>query len=151
MKSRDSRSRGVVQFYNPAKFDPGGPAAEQAIVWNAFPKELDKQYGFDRALIEADRLQTLNRYSKDLNAAVHFRTLYRPLNEYCEWHTVRDPNTQKITKVTFSSKPPEYWRALFGDEITIDRRMSIRFPGDRQRVLALYRELVSPEVQMGVI
>ena len=27
------------QYYNPAQFDPGGVAVEQAVTWNAFPKE----------------------------------------------------------------------------------------------------------------
>jgi hypothetical protein len=148
VKSQHGNSPGVVQFYNPAKFDPGSPLAEQAITWNAFPKELIKQCGYDRAFIAGDRLETLNHYSKTLNKPVHFRTFYRPLNEYCEWHTVRDPDTQKITKITLSSEPPEYWRALFGDEITIDKKIAVKFPGDRHRVLELYRELVSPEVQM---
>jgi hypothetical protein len=125
VKAADGKSPGVVQFYNPAKFDPGGAVTEQAITWNAFPKELLKQYGPDRALIEADRLLTLDQYSKRLNDPIHFRTLYRPLNEYCEWHAIRDPDTQKILKVTFFSEPPEYWRALFGDELAIDGKSTV--------------------------
>lgn len=148
VKSQDGKSPGVVQFYNPAKFDPGGPVTDQAISWNAYPKELIKRYGYDRALIEGDRLQTLHQFSKELNKPVHFRTMYRPLNEYCEWHAVRDPDTQKIVKVTFSAEAPEYWRALFGDEITINKKIIVKFPGDCERVLALYRQLVSPDVQM---
>ena len=149
VKAADGKTPGIVQFYNPAKFDPGGPQIEQAIIWNAFPRELLKQYGPERALVEADRLFTLNQYSERLNDPVHFRTPYRPHNEYCEWHAVRDPDTQKIRKITFSSEPPEYWRALFGDELATDATKTVKFPGDRERVLALYRELVSPEVQIG--
>lgn len=53
--------------------------------------------------------------------------------EYCEWVVKRDPRG-KITRVTFTSETVEYWRALW--EI------------DRERVLALYRKLVSPSVPM---
>jgi hypothetical protein len=69
VRAEGERSPGIVQFYNPAKFDPG-PLVEQAIVWNAFPKELLKQYGPTRALVEADRLFTLDHYSKTLTDQV---------------------------------------------------------------------------------
>jgi hypothetical protein len=51
--------------------------------------------------------------------------------EYCEWHVQRDARG-KITRVTFTTELPEYWEALW--EIS------------PERVLALYRELVSPRV-----
>src|SRR5262245_41385025 len=44
------------QYYNPALFDPGGIVVEQAIAWNAFPKELLRRYGRERALQLADAL-----------------------------------------------------------------------------------------------
>jgi hypothetical protein len=95
---------GTFQFYNPARFDPAGTVVEQAITWNAFPKELLRIYGRDRARAEADNLWTLDRYYSDLqNVAVDrskfpelFRAVFRPQDEYCEWHVVRDPNTNKI-------------------------------------------------------
>jgi hypothetical protein len=141
---------GRVQFYNPATLDPGGPIVEQAITWNAFPKELLRQYDRPEALRQADRLRPISRYntSSDWQGPVLDRTLYRPLTEYCEWHVVRGPDTGKIRKVAFSSEPPEFWQALFGDRFTISDSMSIKFPGDRDRVLALYRQLVSPDVQI---
>jgi len=148
VKTANGTGPGKVQFYNPARFDPGGPLVEQAITWNAFPKELLRKYGPDRALIEADRLQPVSNYSSRFSAPIFHRTLYRPLNEYCEWHALRDPDTQKIVRITFASEPPEYWRALFGDVIIVDEKRSVQFPGDRQRVLELYRKLVSPDVQM---
>lgn len=141
---------GRVQFYNPARLDPGGSMVEQAIVWNAFPKELLRKYGRPEALRRADRLQPISQYSSRsaFQGPVLDQTLYRPLTEYCEWHVVRDADTNKILRVTFSSEPPEFWQALFGDLLQIDSKTSVQFPGDRQRVLALYRELVSPDVQM---
>jgi hypothetical protein len=146
---RPDGTRGVVQFFNPAEYDPGGPLVEQAIVWNAFPKELLLRYGRDRALIEADRLLPLRRYRDDprpgspgFEAAV-----YRPLDEYCEWHVIRDPDTSKIVRVAFTSEPPEYWQAMFGSAVDPGDGSPFPFPGDRERVLSRYRELVSPLVQ----
>jgi hypothetical protein len=51
-------------------------------------------------------------------------------HEYLEWHVTRSGS--KITKVTFVTETPEYWEALAATEPA--------------RVLALYRELVSPDV-----
>ncbi len=147
VKTTYGNTPATPQFYNPARLNPG-PSMEQPIIWNAFPKELLKQYGRARALIEADKLQPLSHYSKTYNRDVHTQTLYRPQNEYCEWHVVRDPNTHQIIRITFSSEPPEYWRALFGDELPIDNKTKIPFRGNPHKVLALYRALVSPEVQM---
>jgi hypothetical protein len=147
VKAAGGAAAGTIQFYNPARCKPAGPLIEQPIIWNAFPKELLKRYGRSRALIEADRLEPLAQYSASYDKAIHRRTFYRPQNEYCEWHTRRDPNTQKITRIDFSSEPPEYWRAFFGGELEIDGG-TVQFPGDRDKVLALYRELVSPAVQM---
>jgi hypothetical protein len=75
------------------------------------------------------------------------RTLYRPLNEYCEWHVIRDPDTNKIKKVAFTCEAPEYWQALFGETIESDDGSSYKFPGKPDLVVKLYRELVSREVR----
>ncbi len=55
-------------------------------------------------------------------------------HEYLEWHVTRDARGQ-ITKVTFTTETPEYWEALAETEPQI--------------LLARYRELVSPQVQMA--
>jgi hypothetical protein len=152
---------GTVQFYNPARFDPGGPLVEQAVTWNAFPKELLRRFGRARALIEADRLWPLagyrGRFDSDLPevlsgqpAGVAKDVFYRPLVEYCEWHVDRDPLTGAMRRVTFTSEPPEYWQALFGESLPVGdaNHSSVEFPGDPRRVLDLYRELVSPDVNL---
>jgi hypothetical protein len=64
------------------------------------------------------------------------------LNEYCEWHVFREPQTGKIKKIVFTSEPPEYYRALFGDQVE-----GYPFHGDRRELLELYRDLVTPDVQ----
>ena len=136
-----------MQFYNPAKFDPGGPVVKQDIIWNAFPKELVREYGYERALQEADKLRPLTGFAPQNTGAIMERTLYRPLNEYCEWHVVRDPDTNKIKKVSFTSEPPEFWQALFGETIESDNGSSYKFSGNSDLVVKLYRMLVSPEVR----
>jgi hypothetical protein len=56
-------------------------------------------------------------------------------DEYCEWAVERNPPTKgKIERVTFSSEVPEYWDLLAKD--------------NPDRLLALYRELASPDVQI---
>lgn len=52
--------------------------------------------------------------------------------EYCEWCVARD-ETGKVVRVEFTSETPEYWQDLW----TVDP----------DRVVELYRELVSPRVQ----
>jgi hypothetical protein len=34
-------------------------------------------------------------------------------DEYCEWCVVRDPSTQKITRIDFTCENPEYWNTLW--------------------------------------
>ena len=156
------RKPGTIQFYNPARYDPGGPIVEQAGTWNAFPKELLRRFGRPRALLEADRLWPLSGYrgifDSDLPEVLSGKppgvarnVYYRPLVEYCEWHVDRDPLSGAIRRVTFTSEPPEYWQALFGGTLHALGDLAspaIKFPGDPQRVLALYHELVGPQVQL---
>jgi hypothetical protein len=141
---------GLVQFYNPSAYDPGGPTIEQAILWNAFPKELLRAFGRERALREADSLWPLRAYRNQTSpgTTAFEASVYRPLTEYCEWHVMRDPDTNKIRRITFTSEPPEYWQALHGDTIVIDPKRQQSFPGDKEKLLDLYRELVSPEVNL---
>jgi hypothetical protein len=142
-----------LQYYNAANFDPGGIAIEQAITWNAFPKEMLRRYGRERALVLADRLWPTERYrapSQDPDDTTGTAgVLYRPQEEYCEWHVLREPNSNKIRRVTFTSEPPEYWQAMFGLVFgsTHPPIADQHFPGDKDVLLRLYRELVSPHVQ----
>jgi hypothetical protein len=146
-------------FFSAVLFDPG-PTIEQAVVWNAFPKELLRRFGRSRAMVEADRLWPMSAYDYDwrYNPDVPSRTgagqpgvryaddiFYRPLVEYCEWHVDRDPDSGRIRRVCFTSEPPEYWFAMYGG--TMDGS-SVAFPGDKDLVLELYRKLVSPKVAM---
>jgi hypothetical protein len=142
-----------LQYYNAATFDPGGIAVEQEITWNAFPKELLRRYGRERALTLADRpwpIESFGVYPPDPdNTAGTSGIFYRPQEEYCEWHVRRDPDTDRILQVTFTSEPPEYWMSLTG-VVPGDPTVPIGdqyFPGDPTTLLRLYHELVSPDVK----
>lgn len=142
-----------LQYYNAAKFDPGGTVVEQEITWNAFPKELLRRYGREQALVLADRLwplESFGAYPPDPDNTAHTeRILYRPQEEYCEWHVLRNPDSGKILRVTFTSEPPEYWQALFGvvpgDPPDISDQ---HFPGDHAVLLRLYHEMVNPAITL---
>jgi hypothetical protein len=140
---KKKRVDATVQYFNPLKEHPQGPAIEQAITWNAFPKELLRMFGRERALVEADSLWPLSRYKRTFVGPIFDNTQYRPLNEYCEWHVFRDPSNGAIKKIAFTSEPPEYYQALFGDEVE-----GHQFHGDRRELLELYRELTNANVQM---
>ena len=129
--SNRGRSVATVQFFNATKFDPGGALVEQAITWNAFPKELLVQLGRSRALVEANRLCPLSAYGGRLfqydpdRRTVTSRALgvpddvfYRPQVEYCEWHVKRNPLTGEILTLTFTSESSEYWAAMFGQSMS---------------------------------
>lgn len=142
-----------LQYYNAANFDPGGVAVEQAVTWNAFPKELVRRFGRERALVLADRLWPIERYGApgpDPDDTTGMSgILYRPQEEYCEWHVLRNPDSGKILRVTFTSEPPEYWQALFGLVPSGGPGMPDQhFPGDTDALVALYRDLVSPDVKL---
>ncbi len=150
---------GVPQFYSATQLDPGC-VVEQDIVWNAFPKELLRRFGRDKALVEADRRWPLPayqlgwRFDPDLplvdDAALRALEIlsprdvfYQPAEEYCEWHVDRCERTGRMRRVAFTSEPPEYWQALFGGQLPAS---ATRFPGDPALVVALYQKLVDPRV-----
>lgn len=131
-----------AQFFNPLKYRPQGKIVEQPVVWNAFPKTLLRRCGYDFkcAIRIADKTLPLSMRTSDRS---NRGLSYRPGSEYCEWRVTRDPASKKIQKITFTSEPPEYWRALFGG--TIGNSV---FHGDPKLVLSLYRELVSDRVKL---
>ena len=154
--SANGTAFGTVQYYNASTYDPGGPIVEQAITWNAFPKELLRRLGRDRALREGDTLWPLSAYHGHFDPdRPEVTTLpaadnvyYRPHDEYCEWHVTRHPLTGEILRVTFTSEPPEYWVAMFGGRIDIAAGVAVNFPGSKDLLLSRYRELVDPQVQL---
>jgi hypothetical protein len=150
-KAKDNK----CQFFNASETDPGGSPVEQAIVWNAFPRTLELGYGYPTAFQVADSLVSLAGLRPGIPTAPVFfvgpiwdTLVYRPQDEYCEWRVERDPESNKIIRITFTSEPPEYWQALNGDTLqsVSSGAWTFTFPGSPKTLLALYREYVNPKI-----
>src|SRR5262249_39290250 len=94
---------------------PDRDAVEKDITWSAFPKIV--------------RIQSVS----DKQRWRHADNSRDVQDEYCEWSVTRDPATEKIVRVSFTSEGPEYWQFL----------ASV----NAEKVLQLYREHVSPKVE----
>ncbi len=110
------RSFNLEQFYNPTWVETADDVQSKVIDWTAFPKSLQVSAPSDRS-----------RWRR-ADSSWHFQ------DEYCEWSVERDPETDNITRVIFTSEGPEYWKEL---------------ARDRGKLLQLYRELVSPRVRLS--
>lgn len=104
-----------AQFFNALKNPPGEDAVEKDVTWTAFPRIVKLQSIGD---VQRWRIADSSRDKQD---------------EYCEWSVTRDPDTDKITRITFTSESPEYWQFLA--------------KVDPEKVLALYREHISADVK----
>ncbi len=141
-----------VQYYNQVTSPQPGDKIYAEVIWNAFPKTLRVIYG-DAAYEVAERLYPLSQSvipggSGFFGGPQWDDLYYRPQDEYCEFRVERDPYG-KIIRVTFTSEPPEYWQALHGDTLAdYDGNFTYRMPGDPKKLLAVYRELVDPAVQL---
>jgi hypothetical protein len=101
-------------FYNPKTTDTTADVVQALIFWTAFPRQVQVHAPSDEARwAQADA-------SRDVQ------------DEYCEWSVERDPATNKVKRVTFTSEGPEYWKAL--------ARVN------PAKVLSLYQEFVNPAV-----
>jgi hypothetical protein len=101
--------------------------------------------GFPRELILGERLTTVPGGRRDAFAMGDVRGGRSVPGgtttqlEYLEWFTERDTRG-RITKVTFTTETPDYWKALF------------QAPGGPDRVLELYRELIgNPAIPLAEI
>lgn len=103
------------QFFNPMKVETGADSQSVDITWVAFPRNV--------TVVSVSDKQRWRRAdsSRDLQ------------DEYCEWSVERDPDTDKITRVTFTCEGPEYWSFLANT--TPDRAVE------------LYRKFISPDVK----
>jgi len=142
------------QYFNQLKPPPQlkPPLLEQSIVWNAFPGTLLRRFGEAAAMQVAEALMPLSQREDGQGPFYVGRAwpnlYYRPHDEYCEWHVERD-SEGRIIRVTFTSEPPEYWQALCGGELpNINGEPKYKITGDTVLLVDLYREYVSPEVQL---
>lgn len=104
------------QFFNPTKTQIAADRTEKGVFWTATPRTLL----FETAAVR--KRWEIADGSRDRQ------------DEYCEWAVARDGNG-KVTRVTFTSEVPEYFKALAED--------------DEEKLLKLYRELIGPQVQRG--
>ncbi len=104
-----------AQFFNPLTEPPAADQTVAVIAWNAFPRQVKSTSLSDK---HRWRRADADRNNQD---------------EYCEWSVERDPVTQKVVRVTFTSEGPEYWRELAAL--------------NPDRVLELYREHISPAIE----
>jgi hypothetical protein len=105
-----------AQFFNQAKVDVDADAQALDITWAAFPRT-----------VTAGSVSAVQRWRR----ADSSRDLQ---DEYCEWSVERDPETDKIVRVCFTSEGPEYWTYLAATS--------------PDTTLALYRQFVGPDVQL---
>lgn len=105
------------QFFNPLRVALADDVKEQDVIWTAFPRIVKLQSPGD---LQRWKKADASRDRQD---------------EYCEWSVTRDPATGKITRVTFTTEGPEYWRFLA--------------EADPEKVLVLYKQHVSVAVQRG--
>jgi hypothetical protein len=101
------------QFYNPTSIQTPDDAAVAAVVWSAFPGRLTGPF--------SEQLETADGSREEQD-------------EYCEWAVERN-GAGKITRVTFTTEVPEFWKHLFAT--------------DRGGLLALYQELIDPAAAEG--
>lgn len=120
---RPAPTAGPGWFYDPSEPPAVTPVGERALVWMGFPRTLlTVQHRDERgaAFARGDDRATLGPASVQ--------------DEYLEWHTERNAKG-RITKVTFVTETPEYWRRLAAAHFDV--------------VVDLYRSLVSPTVAPG--
>jgi hypothetical protein len=139
---------GKSQYYNAKVTSTDPPVATDVIRWKGFPLVIAAKHPGNKkaAWTEADQLKT--------SGGIQFR----PQDEYLEWFVAR--NSQgKITRITFSCEGPEYWESMaegYPQEFTLPLSQGglggtkhTNAQGDKQKLLALYQQYVSPTVQLA--
>jgi hypothetical protein len=127
---------GRSPYYNATKVDTDAQFASNTIRWKGFPLVIKSKHpgNLKEAYKEADTLLANGE---------------RPQDEYLEWYVERGA-AGKITRITFTCEPPEYWEALaHGYPLSYNGPKIDGVAGDPQKLLQLYRQFVSPGVQMS--
>jgi hypothetical protein len=141
------------QFYNPLKTSVSGSPFVVEIIWLGYPRRLTVENGEELGFQKSDELHPLTEFLRDTTLASLNDLRCRGQDEYCEWHVTCEPQTGKILRVAFTCEAPEYWSALAGgypsNPFYYEGPQTTEASGDPDKLLALYRELVSPEVQLG--
>ena len=149
-RAEDLVGQGNAQFFDPSDTEsPDGATAMKAISWPGFPNTLNVEA--EDALADAEKLRVLmmggqHRMVDEAHRPVQL--LYRPQDEYLEWRTERDQNG-KISRVTFTCEPPEYWESLAQGYPVSFSGQGTSSKGSPELLLVLYRALVSPQVELA--
>ena len=136
--SLNDQNRGY--YYNPLVSDVANGPVSKVIAWTAFPNRILTYFPnatFLQQMGYAEGLHEDGSYGPppDLDGKPYGPPGPRGWqDEYCEWIAVRDASGN-ITQVDFTCENPEYWFSLWRQ--------------DQSRVLELYRELISPDVQLA--
>ena len=141
------------QYYSAKLTSTDPPVARDVIRWKGFPLLIAAKHPGNRkaAWAEAEELkQGKLKTGKVIK--------YRPQDEYLEWFVTRN-DQHKITRVVFTCEGPEYWEALaegYPAEYAIPQAegglegiKGTKAQGDKQHLLGLYRQHVSPNVQLA--
>jgi hypothetical protein len=99
------------QFFNPLSVGVDADRQTRDITWVAFPRQV-KGVGDVQRWRKADS-------NRDLQ------------DEYCEWSVERHPQSDKITKVTFTCEGPEYWMYLANTRPDLAVKHYLRFVSDK--------------------
>jgi hypothetical protein len=112
-----------LRFYNPLVRPVPAGSTPDNVFWPALPTSFDSQFGGDENALFA----YLDSPQPDGGR------LSRIQDEYNEW-TVMKNNQGKITKIIFTSEPPEYYQFLWDDPYQVGQEKT------RRLLLKLYRE-----------
>ncbi|MBW0931382.1 hypothetical protein [Priestia megaterium] len=137
---------GKSQYKHP--LDAPSTGTKQLIPWKGFPKSLDI-LGPVKSFEEAEKLVTVKMDSNDPNNYWGVDTIQRrQQDEYLEWYTECNKEGE-IIRVTFTCEGPEYWQALAeGYPFFYPEDRERKSQGNRDLVLKLYQEYISPKVTM---
>lgn len=123
LRHRDG-STAAPRLFDACKTWPAGAAHRVPILWNAFPRRLRSRFGREAALEVADMLwpavkaetpdEDFDPRDARWGPLMATAKLVRPQDEYCEWRVERDPSTQDIRRIVFTTESPESWWALHG-------------------------------------
>lgn len=119
------RTASDLRFYNPTHMAVPDGSTPVDVNWNALPTSFDDRFGGDRTKI----LTFLDSPQDDPGTPVKTRVQ----DEYCEWVVTKQAN--KITKVVFTSEPPEYYDFLFDPPAGVNKEATQKLLVDIYRTL----------------
>jgi hypothetical protein len=138
---------GRSPYYNPTKVDTDAGFISNTIRWKGFPLVIKSKHPGNPKARGWRAVPVLSTAFKEADTLLAGGE--RAQDEYLEWHVEKN-GAGKITRVTFTCEPPEYWEALAqGYPDSFEGQKIPGVVGDQQKVLQLYRQFISPDVQMS--